>query len=164
MNDRRIPDGVSEFVEETGLLLERSGFTRTGGRLVGWLLACEPAEQTAQDLGAALQSSAGGISTTLRALERGGFVERTAHAGDRRTYYRVAPDSWLAMEHDHVQFAGSFRAVLDECLARPDAPTDAARLERAREFFAFMEREIPALWQRFIEEHPSSVSDAPARR
>lgn len=155
MNEPTIPDGVSRFVEETGLLLEQAGFTRTGGRLVGWLLACEPAEQTAQDLGVALQSSGGGISTTLRTLQRGGFVERTAHPGDRRAYYRVAPDAWEAMEHDHVQFARGFRTLLDGCLADADGPVDTARLERAQQFFSYLERELPALWRRFNREYDS---------
>ncbi|WP_052367003.1 GbsR/MarR family transcriptional regulator [Paraoerskovia marina] len=156
MKEAEIAPGVSRFVEDTGLLLEEAGFTRTGGRLVGWLLACDPPEQSAQDLSEALEASAGGISTTLRALQRGGFVERTARSGDRRAYYRVSPTAWEAMEGDQLRFVTSFRALLDDCLTADDAPVDLARLHRARQFFAFLEREIPQLWERFIQEEGAS--------
>ena len=80
---------LTEFVERLGLMWERAGTSRTVGRLFGWLLVCDPPEQTAADLVAGLGVSKASVSTATRSLELAGLLERTAVPGQRRTLYRV---------------------------------------------------------------------------
>ena len=40
-------EGESRFVEEMGQMLASYGMTPMAGRMWGWLLVCEPPEQTA---------------------------------------------------------------------------------------------------------------------
>ena len=61
-------EGESAFVEEMGQALATYGMTPMAGRMWGWLLICEPPEQTAADLAEALQASRGAISGTARML------------------------------------------------------------------------------------------------
>ena len=77
-----------QYAEEFGLAFEQFGITRMAGRILGWLLVCEPPHQSPQDLQDALQASKGSISTNIRMLERLNFVERISLPGDRRTYFR----------------------------------------------------------------------------
>lgn len=43
-------DEVAEFVEEFGIGLEASGLPRAAGRILAWLMVCDPPEQSAEDL------------------------------------------------------------------------------------------------------------------
>ena len=61
------------------------------GRMWGWLLICDPPEQTAADLAEALQASRGSISGTARILSRAGMIRRTTRRGDRREYFSARP-------------------------------------------------------------------------
>ena len=49
------------FAEEVGLFFERSGMTRMAGRILGWLLVCDPPHQTLNDLAEALGRYASGV-------------------------------------------------------------------------------------------------------
>ena len=42
------------FVEDIGLIMEEQGRPRIAGRILGWLLICEPPEQSFADLVAVL--------------------------------------------------------------------------------------------------------------
>jgi DNA-binding transcriptional regulator GbsR (MarR family) len=86
--------GVADFVERIGLLWSRFGANRTVGRTLGWLLVCEPPEQTASDLAEALCTSKAGVSTATRTLEAMGLIERIGVPGQRRIYYRLPVDAW----------------------------------------------------------------------
>ena len=72
MNDRQ-----AGFVEEMGMYLSSVGMTPIAGRLLAWLLICDPEQQTAADLAHDLHASRGAISGAIRQLESAGFVRRT---------------------------------------------------------------------------------------
>lgn len=76
------PD-IMEFVEQMGGYFESRSLTRLAGRLLGWLLVCDPERQSSEELATALAASSGGISTNARMLIQFGFIERLAVAGDR---------------------------------------------------------------------------------
>ena len=50
------------FVEDVAVFLESFGLLRMAGRILAWLLICEPPEQSAADLARVLQASKGAIS------------------------------------------------------------------------------------------------------
>jgi len=87
---------LSAFVEQLGLLWQRYGANRTMGRILGWLMVCDPPEQTAADLAEALGVSRGSVSTATRQLEAAGLAERVGAPGDRRLRYRMTPGGWDA--------------------------------------------------------------------
>ena len=64
------------------------------GRVLLWLLVCEPAEQTAAQLAEALQASTGTISTGTRMLERMRLAERSHVRGERADRPRIRPGAW----------------------------------------------------------------------
>src|SRR4029078_7351574 len=86
-------DGESAFVEEMGQVLAGYGMTPMAGRVWGWLLICDPAEQTAADLADALGASRGAMSGTARALRTAGMIRRTRRRGDRREYFSAPPEA-----------------------------------------------------------------------
>ena len=98
-------DDLLQFVEEVAVAFERMGLFRMAGRVVGWLLVCEPAHQSADELAAALQASRSSISMAMQLLQRSGAVERYPMPGSRRTYYRLTPGFWLREAEEKAAMA-----------------------------------------------------------
>lgn len=147
-------DDIAAFVEALGLGLEATGLQRAAGRMLAWLMVCDPAEQSADQLAAALRASTGGVSTTVRMLRHMQLVERVGVAGERRSFYRVAPNVWDQAMAAQEQPTARLRAIADDGLrVLADAhPDRRRRLREMRDYLAFIEREMPALRRRFHEE------------
>jgi DNA-binding transcriptional regulator GbsR (MarR family) len=58
----------SRFIEEMGQFLGGYGMTPMAGRMWGWLLLCDPPEQTAAQIAEALGASRGAVSGAARIL------------------------------------------------------------------------------------------------
>lgn len=84
----------SHFVEIVGRFWENSTGSRTAGRIIGWLMICEPDHQSSVDLVESLDISTGSVSTQIRHLERMGLVERVTFRGERVSYYRLPEQAW----------------------------------------------------------------------
>ncbi len=152
----RPPADLAFHVEEWGLLFEQSGLPRMAGRVLGWLLVCDPPEQTAAQVVEALSASKGSISTTLRLLERFGLVEPVGRPGERRTYFRIAPGAFTTMMEDKLKSVATWRELADRGIAilQKSGPERLRRLQAVHDFYAFLEREFPALILRWRKEHP----------
>ena len=150
-----LDSALSRFVEDMGLGFERSGGSRMAGRLLGWLSVCEPDQQSAEQLAAALPASTGSISTTSRQLISMGFVERVGLPGDRKAYYRLRDHAFAASLEAGQADMTSYRELAEKGLAALADSSDSRRhrLEQMRELFAFAETEFPELLTRFRVEH-----------
>jgi hypothetical protein len=151
---------LREWVEELASRLERDGLPRMAGRIFAWLLVCEPAEQSMEDLAAALQGSKASMSTMTRLLANAGLVERVRRPGARRDVCRVREGSWDA--YWQAQMARLRQTTA--CLARGAGllagrpPPTRARIEGVLQQYRFLEGAVPMLAERW------KASDAgPAR-
>jgi DNA-binding transcriptional regulator GbsR (MarR family) len=151
----RPPADLAFYVEEWGLLFEQSGLPRMAGRVLGWLLVCEPAEQNAAQILEALAASKGSISTTLALLERFGLVEPVSRPGERRTYFRIAPGAFTRMMEDKLRSVTTWKDLSQRGidLLRKSGRERTLRLQGVHDFYAFFEREFPALIRRWRKEH-----------
>ena len=100
-----------EFVDRLGLFFEMLGGPRTMGRVYGWLMICEPPQQSLSQLATTLSVSKASVSTVARQLQEGGLIERLPSA-TRQHLYRVTP--------------GGFTSVLNVQLSRMKLGIDAA--------------------------------------
>jgi DNA-binding transcriptional regulator GbsR (MarR family) len=87
----------NEYIERIGRWWEKGTGSRTSGRILGWLMICDPAHQSSSQLADSLQISAGSVSTQIRFMENLGMVERVTFAGDRVTYFQLKPNVWTEM-------------------------------------------------------------------
>jgi DNA-binding transcriptional regulator GbsR (MarR family) len=137
------------FADEVGMVLSQMGMPPAFGRLLGWLLICDPPSQTSAQLAGALGLSKGSVSTGMRMLERAGLVQRVPVPG-RGHAYEMAPDGLVRATDPAVRF-GMLRDVMDKGLAvlgDPEAPR-ARRLKVTRDFYAFVAVRIPELMEEF---------------
>jgi DNA-binding transcriptional regulator GbsR (MarR family) len=144
----------STFVEEMGQYLASYGMTPMAGRMWGWLLICEPPEQTAADIAEALEASRGAISGTARILATAGMIRRTTRRGDRREFFSAPPQALDSMLSNASVTYRRLREIAERGLAAtPDqSPGARARLEEFRDVIAFIERELPLVIGRFLSE------------
>lgn len=66
------------------------------GRVLGWLMICEPAEQSAAEIASAIGASRASLTNSLRLVMAAGFVVKQGRAGGRTAYYRINDDAWGA--------------------------------------------------------------------
>ena len=146
--------GESEFVEEMGQFLASLGMTPMAGRMWGWLLICEPPEQTAAEIAEALHASRGAISGTARLLANAGLVRRATRRGDRREYFSAPAEALDAMLMSAASLYRQMRQIAERGLAAiEDRPADSkTRLEEFRDVMGFVEIEVPRVIARFLAE------------
>jgi len=163
---------LRQWVEELAAHLERDGLPRMAGRIFAWLLVCEPAEQTMDELAAALSGSKASMSTMTRLLVGAGLVERVRRPGERRDEFRVPEGRWNTFWEAQLAQLRTTRG----CLARGASllqgrPAAARRrIEAVLGQYRFFERELPALFARWrahgsvpSARHPPGVVSRHAR-
>lgn len=142
---------LQQFAEEIGLFFEENGLPRMQGRILGWLLVCDPPEQSAEDLAEALSASRGSISMAIRMLQDNKAVERRTVPGSRRAYYRLRPGFWLQEADTKARLARSWLRLTERGLGlmTDHRPERTERLREAREMYAFLEQEYAAIAERW---------------
>jgi DNA-binding transcriptional regulator GbsR (MarR family) len=157
-----VTPGESQFVEEMGQFLASVGMTPMAGRMWGWLLICEPAEQTAADIAEALHASRGAISGTARLLGNAGLVRRATKPGDRREYFSAPPEALDSMLQSAASVYRQMRSIAERGLAATTERSEAsrARLQEFRDVMAFVEQEVPAVIARFLSERTAGKGSA----
>jgi DNA-binding transcriptional regulator GbsR (MarR family) len=157
--------GESQFVEEMGQFLGSVGMTPMAGRMWGWLLVCDPPEQTAAEIAEALKASRGSVSGTARILSTAGMIRRTTRPGDRREYFSAPPEALDSMLASASAIYRQMREIAERGLAATSSSSLSvrARLEEFHDVLAFIEREVPLVIGRFLSERPGAAGrkDAP---
>ncbi|MEM7346514.1 MAG: MarR family transcriptional regulator [Chloroflexota bacterium] len=138
---------IKHFVEEVGLFFEQLGLTRMAGRVMGWLLICDPPHQSMGELVDALLASKASISNTTRLLIQIGFIERISLPGERRDYFRIKPDAFFEVTKAEMFKMRALRQLTDRGLTLLDAqdPSLKMRLDGMREMCLFFEENLPPL-------------------
>jgi DNA-binding transcriptional regulator GbsR (MarR family) len=145
-------DKLWQFIDAIGEWLAKSyGFPRMTGRVLGWLLVCDPVEQTAAELAEALDASKGSISGATGMLVRAGLVDRLHIRGERADRFRFRHDAWDNQLRDQAsEQARGLLAIGLEALA-DEPPARRARLEELDAFYEWWESRMPALWDEWQE-------------
>jgi hypothetical protein len=145
-------DQLWDFVEAAGVWLTQSaGLPRMTGRVLGWLLVCDPPEQTAAQIAEALNASKGSISAATGMLVRARLVDKLRVRGERADRFRMRPEAW----DDQVRDPGieAARALIAQGLAALEGEPAArrARLEELDAFYSWWESRMPVLWDEWQE-------------
>ncbi len=146
------------FVDATGAWAAKAyGMPQMTGRALGWLLVCDPAEQTAAQLAEALEASKGSISTATSMLVRLRLVDRLHVRGERADRFRIRPEAWDDQVRD--QGVDEARALLAQGLQAlaGEPSTRRARLEELDAFYAWWQSRMPELWDEWQQYKRTSV-------
>lgn len=144
------------FVEELGLVFDEMGMQRMLGRVVGFLLISDPAEQSSQQIAEYLEASRGSVSTVTRQLMTLGLIERVPVQNARATFFRVSKSAWPDMMR---QRAARLRIMRDLAaqgleLIRHAPEERQRRLREFHHFYSHMESEFHSIIDRWDASHP----------
>jgi hypothetical protein len=147
-----------QFVEHMGIWFSSLGVPRAAGQMFGYLLTCDPAEQSASQIAQGIGISRASVSSNARLLQAMNAVELRHRVGDRKTYYRLRHDWWIEMAAAKFDGFGQLadlarRTKADGELARTDG------LDEMIEFSDFWAAEIPKLIERWYRRHDHEKED-----
>jgi DNA-binding transcriptional regulator GbsR (MarR family) len=109
------------------------------GRILGWLLICEPAEQSAGEIADAIGASRASLTTSMRLLTAGEFVRRRHRPGERTTYFRIDDDAWERVIRQRIIGMASLREITEDAMALIGPDTErASRVRAAHAFFGWL--------------------------
>lgn len=147
---------MAAYVEEVALFWTAHGLPRIAGRILGLLLVCDPPHRSATELAAELGVSKGSISSMTRLLLTSGTLEVVPVPGERATYYQLSPRSLERKLERRLAEMVAFRALTERGLRLLDGAPAAQRerLETVHSLYAFLERELPVLLERWRAERP----------
>jgi len=145
MNSPERKEQLRYFFERVGMVFEQWGMPRMAGRILGWLMVCDPPRQTAAQLVEVLQASKGSISTNLRLLLQSGTIEKVGVPGERSAHYQLVSDPMSRLVEMELATIRTMRELVESGLALlEDRPLQQReRLEEFRAVWSFFEREFP---------------------
>jgi DNA-binding transcriptional regulator GbsR (MarR family) len=143
---------VRRFVERFALVLTEAGVPRMPARTFACILAEDRGSLTAAELAERLEVSPAAISGAVRYLAQVGMVVREREPGARRDHYRLHDDVWAEMYEEQFKVLRRFEDAVAEGveLLGPDRPA-GRRLQETREYFAFLQEELPGILERWRE-------------
>ncbi|MDP2183113.1 MAG: MarR family transcriptional regulator [Actinomycetota bacterium] len=131
-------EALMHVVDEFGALMADSGLPRTSGRVMGWLLVCDPPEQTTSQLVEALHASKASISQATQLLAGVGLITKKHRRGSRELSYEMSPGVWERGFEAKRGLLDDMRNLAEEGLALVgETPLERDRLLEVRDMYAF---------------------------
>ena len=124
-------DELLNWVERVSMYLAAEGVPPMAGRILGWLMVCDPPEQSAGEICEAIGASRASLTTNMRVLTTMGFVVRRSRPGQRTAYYRVDHNAWERVVQRQIDGMTAFRDITRDGLTM--FGTRNARADRIRE-------------------------------
>lgn len=140
-------------VERMARIFSDWGLPPMAARVLFTMMAAEERTLTAAELGERLGVSPAAISGAVRLLTQMRLVVREPVPGSRRDVYRLPDDAWYELTLTKMPI---FRQITGEASAAVeavggDATVAGANLARMRDYFEFVERELPQLLGKWRE-------------
>jgi len=137
-----------QFIEKFGLFFEKSSsFPRIAGKIFGYLLICNPPEQTQQQIAESLSIAKGSASTIIKLLVQTQILEEFTKPNFRPKYYRIIDGGWEKLFLKKLQHLSIVRKLLGEGKTLlNDKPKELTkRINDLDNLYSFFEKELPIL-------------------
>jgi DNA-binding transcriptional ArsR family regulator len=139
---------LTTWIERLAAHLVPEGIPLIGGRILGYLLVCDPEERTAAELSEELEASSGSVSTNLKLLVGVGLVVRSTRRGRDAAQYRADAPAWAGLVRRRLDALAELRSLSAAGLRLMSGdPQRAMRLRTVDEFQGWFAGEIPQLWE-----------------
>lgn len=114
--------------------------------MVGWLLICEPAQQTIAEVSQGLHASRSAISGAVAQLEGWSWIKRTRAAGERVDRVELDPAIWVRLLDKSEEYTSLGELAQRGLELLEDASdTRRSRLGEAAAFADFLTQRMPVI-------------------
>lgn len=150
--------GASDVVAHMGVWFSNLGVPRAAGQMFGYLMVCDPAEQSASEIAAGIGMSRASVSSSARLLSSMNAIEERHRVGDRKTYYRLRSAWWIEVTTAKLN---GFTELADMARRSRAAGgmTRTDGLDELIEFSEFWAQEIPRLVERWNRRHDTKEDE-----
>lgn len=153
MDPEYADDARMRFIEDFGTLLGSAGVPPVAGRVIAMLLISDEEGLPTSRFVEVLGTSKGAISMATRLLIQFRMLERYHVRGSREAHFRIPVGFWTEALRQKVAVIGNMRAMAERGLeVVGDTPLPRARLQEMHDIYAFFERSLPAIYDRFERE------------
>lgn len=135
------------FADAVGRHFARqNGLPPVTGRVVGWLLVCDPPQQTIAEVGQGLHASRSAIAGAVAQLEDWSWIQRTRAAGERVDRVELDPAIWVRLLDKTEEYTSLHTLAQRGLELLEDAPdTRRSRLSEVAAFADFLAERMPAI-------------------
>jgi predicted transcriptional regulator len=155
----RDEQALREIVEQLGRILADWGLPRMAARVLFVLMTADESSLTAGELAERLQVSPAAISGAVRYLTQIRMVARDVVPGSRRDRYRLVDDSWYEVTLEKMTLITTLADIARQGVvaAGGERTPAGARLAGMRDFYDFVQKELPTLLERWTEQKASDA-------
>ncbi len=147
---QRDEQAVGPFIERFASVLVEAGVPPMPARVFAALLVTDSGRLTAAELTELLGASPAAISGAVRYLSHVGMIARQREPGSRRDVYLLRNDLWYEMTLGRDQVLAHWASAAQDGAEILGPLTPAGRrLADSYDFFVFVQRELPALLERW---------------
>lgn len=141
-------DKTKSVYDKLVALFAGAGMPPSSAKVFTWLIVCEPAVQTAEDIRQATNVSAGGVSEAMSLLTKTGLVKRSRQKGERKYHYELVKDGFLESIRQRAIIAGVSRDIANEGLVLLPGND---RLAALGDTYGFLADRLPELIDEYHE-------------
>ena len=151
MTRQRDEQALRELVERLGRLLAEWGLPRMAARVIFVLMTADEPALSAGELAERLGVSPAAISGAVRYLTQIHMVTRDVVPGSRRDLYRLVDDSWYEVTLEKMTLITTLADLArgGVVAAGGEGTPAGARLAGMRDFYDFVQKELPSLLERW---------------
>jgi DNA-binding Lrp family transcriptional regulator len=145
-------DAEITFADHAGrLFTRRYGFAPMVGRLLGYLMICDPRDQSIAELAEALLASRSAITNAVAFLDNLGYIRRSRAAGERMDRIRIDMSMAQAAGFDVTEYREQGDLAREGLAVLADAPPERRALLLWYAAFAdFLVARLPLLEKDWI--------------
>lgn len=145
-------DAVLIFTDHVArFYAERYGYPPVAGRLLGYLMVCDPIQQSIAELADALLTSRSAITGAAKMLEAGHILVRTRPAGSRADLLSVRTEDWDRFGFDPAEYVELARLAREGLtLLETASPERRRALEDMASLGDFLADRLPSLYDEWV--------------
>lgn len=143
---------VAAFLSQVAIATEKMGLGANLGRIVGFLMICDPACQTAEEIAAATNVDPAEATGTLEGLAKWGSLDRIAMIEDEPACFALRPVRELMAER--MQFIEDMKDALAEGIKLLGAEENPLLVE-FHDLYQVLQEQLPDALKRTVAQQPS---------
>ncbi len=145
-SDTSNQEAIQNWVERVAAAFaQHFGLPPITGRILGWLLICDPPEQSAGEIAHAIGASRASLTTSMRLLTVGELVRRRHRPGERTTWFQIDDDAWEKVIRQRIGAMASLREITEDAMTLIGADSArASRVRAAHDFFGWLSEAFAA--------------------